>query len=191
MAPKSRLIYNILRKRIQAMAPGDRLPTVLELRREFDVSQHSVCRALDDLEREDLIVKLPRAGIQVGAGASSKGQVSGVTRVAYAAWMLSEPVEWLPNGIHPFFHPLLNSVMSNSRSLGYECNVYPIDRRGISGSETSLEADIKREVLKGLIISGFHFGDHDPRIPGEAWGACGFDRPAAGRHERIDVFRMQ
>jgi GntR family transcriptional regulator len=52
------LIAQWLRDRIEtgALPPGDRVPTVSELRRLFDVSERAARMAVDELKREDLIV---------------------------------------------------------------------------------------------------------------------------------------
>uniref|UniRef100_UPI0034D9700E GntR family transcriptional regulator n=1 Tax=Armatimonas sp. TaxID=1872638 RepID=UPI0034D9700E len=37
--------------------PGDRLPTLTELRKRFNASERSVLRALEELQRQGLIVR--------------------------------------------------------------------------------------------------------------------------------------
>ena len=46
-----------LRKLVQSMKPGEPIPTVMDLRKKFEVSQATVDRALDRLRREGLIVR--------------------------------------------------------------------------------------------------------------------------------------
>ena len=46
-----------LRKEIAVMQPGDTLPTVMELQRNFGVSQATVERALDRLRKEGLVIR--------------------------------------------------------------------------------------------------------------------------------------
>src|SRR5260370_27742495 len=50
-------LTQMLRKLIREMQPGDPLPTVAELRREFNVSQATVDSAVDRLRREGLVLR--------------------------------------------------------------------------------------------------------------------------------------
>ncbi len=56
-ATKHFKLAQTLRAQIRKMSPGDPLPTVLQLRERFSVSQATVDRALDRLRREGLITR--------------------------------------------------------------------------------------------------------------------------------------
>lgn len=59
-------IASQLRNEITAKnRPGDRLPTVLDMARRFDVSKHTISTALDILFREGVIEKWPGSGVYV------------------------------------------------------------------------------------------------------------------------------
>ena len=64
---KHEFIYDELRKMVTrgGYAPGDRLPTEIELARKYDVSRPTVTRALKALESEHLIVRRAGSGSYV------------------------------------------------------------------------------------------------------------------------------
>lgn len=67
-------VYGELKSRIPVMREGMRFPSVREVMREFSVSQITVDRAMEMLAREGLIVKRPKQGTFVAAGADTKVQ---------------------------------------------------------------------------------------------------------------------
>lgn len=71
-APKYLVIAEALRTRILALPPGTRLPAERTLTAEFGVSSMTIRQALDDLERDGLVDRLPRKGTFVGNGTITK-----------------------------------------------------------------------------------------------------------------------
>ena len=61
----SKRMYDLLRERIQSMAPGVPLPSVKDLMTEFSVSQSTLVSAYAELEAQGLIERKPRKGVFV------------------------------------------------------------------------------------------------------------------------------
>lgn len=157
MARKWEIVRAGILRRIQHLSPGDRLPSIVALRKEFGVSQHSVCRALDSLERDGLLVKRTRDGIRVAEPPARKASA---VRIAYAAWHGQDE-----NGTgfrHPFFHPLMRAISQAFNQSEYEGAIYLFSHHGIEGSKETLERDIAERRIQGLIIASFHLSQSDP-----------------------------
>src|SRR3954451_11126541 len=80
---KARQVYLILRDRIlsNALAPGARLPTEVDLARFHDVSRVTVRRALAELSREQLIERRRATGTRVTYRPSSKPMTADIANV--------------------------------------------------------------------------------------------------------------
>jgi GntR family transcriptional regulator of arabinose operon len=69
-----------LRALVTSLQPGDRLPAQEELMRRYKVSDRTVLRSLEDLERAGLIVRRPRSGTFVAeTGGQDEEPISPVT----------------------------------------------------------------------------------------------------------------
>ena len=147
MATKVETIYAALRKRIEELEAGERLSSILQLRRKFRASQHSIDKALSRLEREKLIIKKPRLGIRVAP--RPEREVSG-KRIAYAAWTTGRSDGQYGDN-HPYYSPVMQAISEQTLLLGYEGSVYLFREHGILGSGTSLERDITKGLITGLI----------------------------------------
>jgi GntR family transcriptional regulator len=71
-APKYLVIAEALRARVWAVPPGTRLPPERALTAEFGVSSMTVRQALDHLERDGLVDRIPRKGTFVRNGTITK-----------------------------------------------------------------------------------------------------------------------
>ncbi|MCJ8330234.1 MAG: GntR family transcriptional regulator, partial [Lentisphaeria bacterium] len=154
---KAETIYLELREHIRGLEEGVRLSSVLELRQKFQTSQHSVDKALDRLEREKLIIKKPRLGIRV-APRPEKEVAS--KRIAFAAWTSGHSKE-LSGGSHPYYGPIIQTIAEQAALLGYEESVYLFRSHGILDSGTTLERDISKGLISGLIISSWDLTKKD------------------------------
>ena len=144
-------------EKVRDLPPGSRLPTVLDYRAEFKASQHSVCRALDSLEQDGLIVKKPRGGILV---AEPPDTMVKSKRLAYVSWYGPSPENGTTRS-HPFFQPLMHAISTAFENSDYESALYYFPSRGIVDSNSSLERDISNDMIRGLIVSSYHLTERD------------------------------
>jgi len=75
VAPRAKEVYEVLKERIRFLATGIPLPSMLELRDEFQVSQGVIEKAFVALEAQGLIERKPRKGVFV-ADRMATGEVA-------------------------------------------------------------------------------------------------------------------
>ena len=69
--PKYQIIYNDLLRQVDKMAPGERLPSVRQLKTRYNVSQSTIERSLDEMERNGLVRRRRGSGVYVEGWDSS------------------------------------------------------------------------------------------------------------------------
>ena len=109
-SPKYLDLAELFRGQIKSgqLKPGDRLPTFVEMRREFGATQATVERFLAVLEREALVQRKPQSGIYVTEPQAATHVVIGVQTIGH----LGDTV--------PFFAQLLEGVRAESAARGAE-----------------------------------------------------------------------
>ncbi len=137
---------------VTRLRPGDRLPTQNELMRQFQVSDTTVLRSLEDLRRAGWIVRrrgsgtfvadsvpaepVPSAGEERAATAASSGLVA----------VLSRPID------SPLFAELLQAVEANLSSIGLApVLIVDADRR-------QRIARARAQWEQGTIVGAIHLG---------------------------------
>ncbi len=63
--PKYQIIYDDLLRKVDKMTPGERLPSVRQLRADYNVSQSTIERSLDKMERKGLVRRRRGSGVYV------------------------------------------------------------------------------------------------------------------------------
>lgn len=161
---------------LRVLAPGQRLPSVRELAREFNADPRVVMAAYRDLEAEGLVTVRSRAGIFVAAGGAVQGQLQRRT----ADWMVNLLLEGWGRGISAREFP--ERVRQSLETLPLrvaciECNHdqlaslaaelrddYGIDARGVD-TFTLLASDETPEFVRRadlLITTPFHIIEVEP-----------------------------
>ncbi len=73
--PKYQLIYDDLLRMVDNMAPGDRLPSVRNLKAQYNVSQSTIERSFDEMERKGLVRRRRGSGVYVEGWDSSENVI--------------------------------------------------------------------------------------------------------------------
>ncbi len=63
--PKYQIIYDDLLRMVDKMTPGERLPSILQLKADYNVSQSTIERSLDEMERKGLVRRRRGSGVYV------------------------------------------------------------------------------------------------------------------------------
>ena len=155
-ATKVEWVYAELKGRIARWHRGNKMPSIRNLMREFNVSQITVDRAMDRLSEEGLIVKRPKKGIFVGPVSNQDLSVKKHT-IAVA----------VPNYPSPIYDDYLLHLDREIRTVGELAEVIRYDWR-----ERILQ-DLPSKKVDGLVLipTGSRFSPRDFAVLGR------FDRP--------------
>lgn len=122
-----------------ALSPGDRLPSIPEMRARHDASVATVDRALGILENDGLIVRINGNGVFVAERRESKPVVNGRPLIGLI----------LPNCHNEFFSPIIEAVEHEASLAGYR--VLIANSRGNPDLEAQLLEQLTEECA-GLLI---------------------------------------
>ncbi|TWG80364.1 DNA-binding GntR family transcriptional regulator [Cupriavidus gilardii J11] len=162
MGPRYQALARSLRTEIEngTYPVGSKLPTEMELCRQFGASRHTVRAAIERLVRLGLITRTPRIGTVVTASRARQGyelavgkvgdllQYAATTRMRVVSRQLCEIDEDADPALHPFIGQhwlLIRGVRTGVAAAAPICYnevwVHP-DFRGVRGAEQDIEASV-------------------------------------------------
>jgi PAS domain S-box-containing protein len=155
------------------LRPGDRLPSVREISREFGVTNHAAVQAYAVLETEGLVERRERSGIFVGWPGDEGGRLPGET-ASWVADLLTEACE------HQIKIPLLSDLIRRSTTtVRLRCACVESDEDHL----TALCAETGQQF--GMSSHPVHVEELPPHHPGRPVDSL--DLPDALRHADLIV----
>jgi len=128
-------VYHDLCRRLAAMPPGTRLPTVRQLMAEYAISQFTIDHAINLLAERGLIVRKPGKGLFVAAPEHAAAMAK-ASRVVVAVPEYSSPVIDL----------IVDAVRKALLARGLQCRVLRFDRHD------RIVRALPRERIDGLLV---------------------------------------
>ncbi|GJG98413.1 GntR family transcriptional regulator [Cupriavidus pauculus] len=179
---------------------GSKLPTEMELCKQFGASRHTVRAAIERLVRLELIKRTPRVGTVVTASRAKQGYELAVGQVGdllqYAATtrmhVLSRDLREVDENADPVLHPYRGQLWLVIRGVRTgddadtpicynEVWVHP-DYRGVRGAEQDIEASVFHLIEKqfNVAVSRIEQIIHAAALPDDIAGLLGMPAGAAG-----------
>lgn len=110
------------------LAPGDRLPSFMQMRAQWGATPATVERVYAQLERENLIERRHRSGVYVAAARSGSTPVGTLGFVS---------LHFESRSLHPYNHHLLQGVQRAAKHAGVQ--ILLLDRSAIAASRSKID----------------------------------------------------
>lgn len=179
-------LYRQLRDLAYRRGPDQRLPTVLELRDTYGVSQATIAAALQRLEAEDIVRRVARHGIFVSPRLHRKRLL-----VTMDTALLERPLT------SPVWCYLWSLFMreADRRSAGRDEEVaFQLSARTSRPGEPSVEERVVSQLRSGLVHGAISIGRHfepDPDLPLVVFAGTGHWNVLLDFHEMISLLTVE
>ncbi|MBC8103935.1 MAG: GntR family transcriptional regulator [Cytophagales bacterium] len=152
---KHAALTKLLRDLVMTLRPGDRLPARDELMRQYKVSDRTVLRSLEDLQRAGWIVRRAGSGTYVTdprerEGASAAEAEAGVQTIAVFA----------PHSPSAFYLPSYLSLCVNLIAAELDAEGFSLTCRVVRGQPTAEDLQAVESLRpRGIVLMGYRFAE--------------------------------